>query len=142
MSAEIAAAVQAGIDARVDEPIVHAAAALSLGYRTMLGLDGTSIDDAVELVVPAVAAGQHLAGDAHPVVDGARRGHHEVQQSVGGAGLRDERDPALQVADVGDEDDGDDQFDLDGGHGDDDDDEIGGAFDLEIDDDGIDVEKR
>lgn len=40
--------VQAGIDARTDQAIVNAAAPLVLGYRTMLGIDGTSIDDAVE----------------------------------------------------------------------------------------------
>ncbi|UYG15797.1 hypothetical protein BRM3_09075 [Brachybacterium huguangmaarense] len=40
--------VQGGIDARTSEPILNAAAALSIGYATMLGLDGTSLDDAVE----------------------------------------------------------------------------------------------
>lgn len=39
---------QGGIDARTAEPILNAAAALSIGYATMLGLDGTSLDDAVE----------------------------------------------------------------------------------------------
>lgn len=40
--------VQNGIDARIDQTIVNAAAPMTLAYRTMLGLDGTSIDDAVE----------------------------------------------------------------------------------------------
>lgn len=38
--------IQAGIDARTDQPILNAAAALSLGYRTLYGYDGTSVDDA------------------------------------------------------------------------------------------------
>lgn len=40
--------VQAGIDTRTDQTIINAAQPLVLGYRTMLGLDGTTIDDAVE----------------------------------------------------------------------------------------------
>lgn len=40
--------IQNGIDARVDQTIVNAAAPLTLAYRTMLGLDGTSLDDAVD----------------------------------------------------------------------------------------------
>lgn len=40
--------IQHGIDARVDQTIVNAAAPLTLAYRTMLGHDGTSLDDAVE----------------------------------------------------------------------------------------------
>lgn len=49
MSARVREQVQAGIDARVDEPVIEAAAALSLGYATMLGLDGTSVEDAADL---------------------------------------------------------------------------------------------
>ncbi len=44
----IAKTIQGGIDARVDEPVLNAAAALSIGYASMLGLDGTSLDEAVE----------------------------------------------------------------------------------------------
>lgn len=44
----IRAQVQAGIDARIDQPILHAAQPLALAYRTLLGWDGTSIDDAVD----------------------------------------------------------------------------------------------
>lgn len=40
--------IAGALEARVDEPVVNAAAAIELGYRTMLGLDGTSLDDAVE----------------------------------------------------------------------------------------------
>ncbi|MGO2311662.1 MAG: hypothetical protein ACTH6A_06530 [Brachybacterium tyrofermentans] len=40
--------IQAGIDARIDQKIINAAAPMTLAYRTMLGLDGTSLDDAVE----------------------------------------------------------------------------------------------
>lgn len=44
----IRAQVQAGIDARIDQTILHAAQPLALAYRTLLGWDGTSIDDAVD----------------------------------------------------------------------------------------------
>lgn len=40
--------ITGGIAARVDEPVANAAAAIELGYHTMLGLDGTSLEDAVE----------------------------------------------------------------------------------------------
>lgn len=45
---EIRQQVQAGIEARLDQPILNAAQPLALAYRTLLGWDGTSIDDAVE----------------------------------------------------------------------------------------------
>lgn len=40
--------IQQGLNARTDQPILHAAKPLALAYRTLLGWDGTSIDDAVE----------------------------------------------------------------------------------------------
>lgn len=45
---QIRAQIQHGIDARIDQPILHAAQPLALAYRTLLGHDGTSIDDAVD----------------------------------------------------------------------------------------------
>lgn len=48
MTTSTAQQIQAGIDARIDQPILNAAATISLAYATMLGLDGTSLDDAVD----------------------------------------------------------------------------------------------
>lgn len=44
----IRAQIQQGIDARTDQPILNAAKPLALAYRTLLGWDGTSINDAVD----------------------------------------------------------------------------------------------
>ena len=48
MSTKIRTQIQAGIDARIDQPILHAVQPLALAYRTLLGWDGTSLDDAVD----------------------------------------------------------------------------------------------
>ena len=48
MSTTIRAQIQHGVDARVDQPVLNAGKPLALAYRTLLGWDGTSIDDAVE----------------------------------------------------------------------------------------------
>ncbi|GAA1333801.1 hypothetical protein GCM10009592_28330 [Brachybacterium rhamnosum] len=40
--------IQAGITARIDQPILNAAQPLTLAYRTLFGWDGTTLDDAVE----------------------------------------------------------------------------------------------
>lgn len=48
MTATIREQIQHGIDIRVDQTVINASAPLALAYRTMLGHDGTSIDDAVE----------------------------------------------------------------------------------------------
>lgn len=69
--------IAGGIAARVDEPIVHAAAAIELGYRTMLGLDGTSLDDAVEAAYTPTGPSREVLREriawrrAHPDLVGA-----------------------------------------------------------------------
>lgn len=60
MTATITAQVQAGIDARVDQTVTNAAAPLALAYRTMLGHDGTSIDDAVDQAYTPTGPPRHI----------------------------------------------------------------------------------
>lgn len=48
MTATIRDQIQHGINARVDQTVINASAPLTLAYRTMLGHDGTSLEEAVE----------------------------------------------------------------------------------------------
>lgn len=60
MTTTITAQAQASIDAPVDQSVTRAAAPLALAYRTMLGHDGTSIDDAVNQAYTPTGPPRHI----------------------------------------------------------------------------------